>query len=53
MELALSYREILILQKGGQVEIWAPVHLGLGEIDGLLVPLVKASYLLTDQLITD
>ena len=28
-----------------------PVHLGLGEIDGLLVPLSKASKLLTDHLI--
>ena len=32
--------------------IWAPAHLGLGEIDGLLVPPGKASNLLADHLIT-
>ena len=31
---------------------WAPAHWGLGEIDGLLVPPGKASYLMTDHLIT-
>ena len=38
--------------KGGRVGIWVPAHLGLGEIDGLLVPPNKASNLLTDHMIT-
>ena len=36
--------------QGGWVGIWAPANWGLGEIDGLLVPPGKASYLLTDHL---
>ena len=40
------------LNKGGWVGIWAPANLGLGEIDGLLVPQGKASNLLIDHLIS-
>ena len=33
------------------MRMWDPAHLGLGEIDGLLVPPGKASNLLTDHLV--
>ena len=48
-----QYAIFSICFKGGWVGIWVPVHWGIGEIDGLFVPPGKASYLLTDHLITD
>ena len=39
----LMTSQYLSLFKGGRVVIWAPDHWGLGEIDGLLVSLGKAS----------
>ena len=49
---APTLRTELYTHASDRVIVRAPVHWGLGEIDGLLVPPGKASNLLTDHLIT-
>ena len=49
---ASTLRTELYTHATERVTMRAPVHWGLGEIDGLLMPPGKASNLLTDHLIT-